>query len=44
MEMANRIGCDFILVLSGETQKEDVANLKSQPVLVVDNIGKLVSE
>jgi HAD superfamily hydrolase (TIGR01450 family) len=44
MEMANNIGCDFILVLSGETQKEDVARLKIQPALVVDNIGQLISD
>ncbi len=44
MEMAYRIGCDFILVLSGETQKEDVSKLKTQPSLVVDNLSKLISD
>ncbi len=44
MEMANRIGCDFILVLSGETQKEDVAGLETQPTLVVDTVGQLISD
>lgn len=43
MEMANRIGCDFILVLSGETQKEDVAKLKTKPSLIVDNLGQLLT-
>lgn len=43
MEMANRIGCDFILVLSGETQKEDVAKLITKPTLIVDNIGQLLT-
>jgi HAD superfamily hydrolase (TIGR01450 family) len=44
MEMATQIGCDFILVLSGETQKEDLPQLKSQPALVVENIGQLISD
>ncbi len=43
MEMANRIGCDFILVLSGETQKEDVSKLKTKPSLIVDNLGQLLT-
>ena len=44
MEMANRIGCDFILVLSGETKKKDLPQLKSQPALVVENIGQLLTD
>lgn len=43
MEMAYRIGCDFILVLSGETQKEDVSKLKTKPSLIVDNLGHLLT-
>lgn len=43
MEMANQIGCDFILVLSGETKKKDLPQLKSQPALVVDNLGQLLT-
>ena len=43
MEMANQIGCDFILVLSGETQKNDLPQLKSQPALIVENLGQLIS-
>ncbi len=43
MEMANRIGCDFILVLSGETQKEDVAKLITKPTLIVNNLGQLLT-
>jgi HAD superfamily hydrolase (TIGR01450 family) len=43
MEMAGRIGCDFILVLSGETRKEQVKSLPNTPTLVVENIGRLVS-
>ena len=42
MEMARRIGCDFILVLSGETRREDIQNLENQPALVVDDIGYLL--
>lgn len=44
MEMAKNIGCDFILVLSGETKKEDLAGLETQPTLVVDNVGQLISD
>lgn len=44
MEMATQIGCDFILVLSGETQRNDLPQLKSKPSLVVDNIGQLISD
>ncbi len=44
MEMANQIGCDFILVLSGETKKEDLSKLKSQPALIVENLGQLYSD
>lgn len=44
MEMATQIGCDFILVLSGETQKEDIAKLKSQPALIVENLSQLYSD
>ena len=42
MEMARRVGSDFILVLSGETRPEDVRNLDSRPALVVDTVGRLV--
>ena len=41
MELARRIGCDFILVLSGETKKKDIENLESLPALVVENIGQI---
>jgi len=44
MEMANRIGCDFILVLSGETKKKDLPQLKSQPALIVENLSQLYSD
>ena len=42
MEMARQVGCDFVLVLSGETRTEDIQKLKSQPALVVDTIGRLL--
>jgi len=42
MELARRIPCDFILVLSGETERAEVTNLKEQPSLVVENIGSLI--
>jgi len=43
MEMATQIGCDFILVLSGETQTKDLPQLKSQPTLVVENLSQLLT-
>ncbi len=42
MELARNILCDFILVLSGETQRKDILDLKEQPFLVVENIGSLI--
>jgi HAD superfamily hydrolase (TIGR01450 family) len=42
MEMALRIGCEFVLVLSGETRSEDLQRLENPPALVVDNIGQLI--
>lgn len=42
MELANRISCDFILVLSGETKPDDVKKLSRQPALIVDNLGEII--
>ncbi|UCE40313.1 MAG: HAD-IIA family hydrolase [Candidatus Aminicenantes bacterium] len=42
MELARRIKCDSILVLSGETQKEDLAQIEVQPTLVIDSIAQLI--
>jgi len=42
MELANRTGCDFILVLSGETQPDDIKELDPKPALVVNSIGAIV--
>ncbi len=42
MELARRVGCDFILVLSGETQKEDLAYIERQPTLVVESVAALI--
>jgi HAD superfamily hydrolase (TIGR01450 family) len=42
MELARRIPCDFILVLSGETKEGDVAKLKDLPALVVKSVAELV--
>jgi HAD superfamily hydrolase (TIGR01450 family) len=42
MELARNIPCDFVLVLSGETKRKDISNLKEQPFLVVENIGSLI--
>jgi HAD superfamily hydrolase (TIGR01450 family) len=43
MKLAENIQCDFILVLSGETKRKDISNLKKQPFLVVENLGSLLS-
>ncbi len=43
MALARNIPCDFILVLSGETKKSDISSLKELPILVVENIGSLLS-
>ncbi len=42
MELARRLGCDFILVLSGETRPEDVPDLPSHPALIVPGIGRII--
>ena len=42
MELARRIPCDFILVLSGETKKEDIAKLKDPPALVAQSLAELM--
>jgi HAD superfamily hydrolase (TIGR01457 family) len=42
MELAQRIPCDFILVLSGETKKKDLAQIEEQPTLVVESIADLI--
>jgi len=42
MELANRLKCDFFLVLSGETSAEEAARLKKKPAVVAENIGKIL--
>jgi HAD superfamily hydrolase (TIGR01457 family) len=42
MELARRIPCDFILVLSGETKKKDIAQIEEQPTLVVESVASLI--
>jgi HAD superfamily hydrolase (TIGR01450 family) len=42
MELAKRVPCDFILVLSGEAQRSDLENLSHTPALVVDTIGEII--
>lgn len=39
--MAENAGMDFILVLSGESTREDLAKLARQPTLVMDDLGSL---
>jgi len=42
MELANRLGCDFFLVLSGETSAQQAARLKKKPAVVAENVGKII--
>ncbi len=42
MELANRVRCDFILVLSGEAKRSDLQNLSHAPALVVNTIGEII--
>lgn len=42
MEMAKRIGCDFILVLSGESKREDIEDCSEFPDLSVKDIGEFL--
>jgi len=44
MELARRVPCDSILVLSGETKKEDLASIEEHPTLVVDSIADLIPQ
>jgi HAD superfamily hydrolase (TIGR01450 family) len=39
--LAENAGIDFILVLSGEAKREDLAKLSRQPALVLDHLGAL---
>lgn len=43
MELANRVGCDFVCVLSGETTRQDIANCEHQPALIVKDVGELIT-
>jgi HAD superfamily hydrolase (TIGR01450 family) len=42
MELARKVPCDSILVLSGETKREDLGKIKEQPTLVVDSVADLI--
>ena len=42
MELARRVGCDSILVLSGEATREDVEGLSWSPSLVAENLGEIL--
>lgn len=44
MELAKRVPCDFILVLSGEANRWDLQNVSPAPALVVDTIGEIIPE
>jgi HAD superfamily hydrolase (TIGR01450 family) len=42
MELARRVSCDFILVLSGEAQRSDLQKVSYTPALVVNTIGEII--
>jgi HAD superfamily hydrolase (TIGR01450 family) len=42
MELAKRVGCDFVCVLSGETCREDIEDIIDHPEIVVRNVGDLI--
>ncbi len=42
MELARRVGCDSILVLSGETKKPDLCKLENRPTLIVESVASLI--
>jgi len=42
MELANRIGCDFICTLSGDTSRNQIEDLATPPALVVPSIGHII--
>jgi HAD superfamily hydrolase (TIGR01450 family) len=42
MELARRVPCDFILVLSGEAKRSDLKNVSFAPALVVNTIGEII--
>jgi HAD superfamily hydrolase (TIGR01450 family) len=44
MELAKRIPCDFILVLSGEAKSSDLQNVSNSPALIVNSIGEIIPQ
>lgn len=42
MELAKRVPCDFILVLSGEAQRSDLKKMSHTPALIVNTIGDII--
>lgn len=41
MKLAENAGIDFILVLSGEARREDLADVAYRPALILDHLGAL---
>lgn len=42
MELAKRVSCDFILVLSGEAKRSDLRSISYVPALMVETIGDII--
>lgn len=41
MKLARNLGCDFVCVLSGETNREDIEPLEDVPDLIINSIAEL---
>jgi HAD superfamily hydrolase (TIGR01450 family) len=44
MELAFRVGCDSILVLSGEARRQDLEDLARQPSLIAESLGHILPD
>ena len=42
MELARNVGCDFICVLSGETNRDDIEKSEYTPDLIINNVGEII--
>ena len=43
IELAERLGCGSVSVLSGETTRRDIETADQQPSLVVESVGSLLA-
>ena len=43
IELANRLGCDSVCVLTGDADRRDIETADATPSIVVENVGDIVS-